>query len=70
MQPIEVRVSRDGTRWQAEMPGVADGQTWARTLPGLEQAVRDAIALEKNLSDEEASRLPLRYDYRLGTAVF
>ena len=52
------------------MPGVARGQTWARTLPGLEQAVRDAIALEKDLSDEEASRLPLRYDYRLGTAVF
>ena len=70
MQPIEVKVTRDGTRWEAEMPGVAGMHTWARTLPGLDQAVRDAIALEKNLSDEEASRLALRYDYRLGTAVF
>ena len=66
MQPIEVKVTRDGMRWEAEMPGVSGTQTWARTLPGLDQAVRDAIAVANDLSDEEASRLPLRYDYRLG----
>ena len=66
MQPIEVKVTRDGMRWEAEMPGVTGMQTWARTLPGLDQAVRDAIAVANDLSDEEADRLPLRYDYRLG----
>lgn len=68
MQPIEVKVTRDGMRWAAEMPGVSGMQTWARTLPGLDQAVRDAIAVANDLSDEEANRLPLRYDYRLGAA--
>ena len=68
MQPIAVKVTRNGMNWHAELPGGFD--TWARTLPGLDQAVRDTLALASDLSDEEADKLPLRYDYLLGAVGF
>jgi hypothetical protein len=67
--PVDSRtnvvVTRDGNRWLAQVPEYPGTQVSARTFPGLDQAVRDAIVLAENLPDEQAATLALHYAYRL-----
>ena len=62
---LHVLVTRDGPRWLADIPALPSAHAWARTLPGLEQAVRDAIIITQGLPDEAADTLRLHFEFHL-----
>ena len=61
-----VRVSREGSAWLADVPELDGAHTFARSLTGLDRAVREVIVLADDLPDEAMPDLVLEWDYRTG----
>src|SRR5260370_38370105 len=62
----EVIVTREDDHWLADVPGLQGAHTYARSLPSLDQAVREAVVLAAGLPDEAMPDLVLDYDYHTG----
>jgi hypothetical protein len=62
---IDVVVTREGPRWLASLPRFPGMRVSARTFPGLDQAVRDAIIIAENMPDDASRGIPLHYEYQL-----
>jgi DNA-directed RNA polymerase specialized sigma24 family protein len=58
-----VQVTREGTSWLADVVGMAGGHTFARTLRGLDERVREVIALVEDLPPGAEDGLDLAWDY-------
>ena len=61
-----VVVTREDGQWLADVPELAGAHTYARSLPSLDRAVREAVVLAADLPDEAMPDLVLDYDYRTG----
>ena len=61
-----VVVTRDDSHWLADVPELQGAHTYARSLPTLDQAVREVIVLAAGLPDEAMPELVLDYDYHTG----
>jgi DNA-directed RNA polymerase specialized sigma24 family protein len=61
-----VVVTREDGHWLADVPELAGAHTYARSLPALDQAVREVVVLAAGLPDEAMPGLCLDYDYRTG----
>jgi hypothetical protein len=59
-----VTVTREGDAWLADVPAVAGAHTYARSLRGLTQAVREVIVLMADLPDDADVQLDFRFDVR------
>jgi hypothetical protein len=66
MTTYHVTVTRDGQSWLADVPELAGTHTWARNLPALDKAVREAIALTEDLPEGAEPGLTVEYTYRTG----
>ncbi len=66
MTEYVVEVSREGTAWMADVPQLPGVHTWGRNLSGLEDSIREAIALAEDLPDGAESDLGLRFEYHTG----
>jgi predicted RNase H-like HicB family nuclease len=65
-QIYRVVVTREDSYWLADVPELQGSHTYARSLPGLDQAVREVIVLAVDLPDEAMPDLLLDYHYRTG----
>ena len=63
---FRVVVTRVDGRWLADMPELQGAHTYARSLPSLDQAVREVVVLAADLPDEAMPELVLDYDYHTG----
>ncbi len=63
-----VVVTREDGRWLADVPSLEGAHTYARSLPTLDQAVREVVVLAADLPDEAMPSLVLDYDYHTGDA--
>jgi DNA-directed RNA polymerase specialized sigma24 family protein len=61
-----VVVTREDGHWLADVPELAGAHTNARSLPVLDQAVREVIVLAADLPDEAMPGLVLDYSYDTG----
>jgi hypothetical protein len=61
-----VVVTREDGQWLADVPELPGAHTYARSLPSLDRAVREAVVLAADLPDEAMPDLVLDYDYRTG----
>jgi hypothetical protein len=61
-----VVVTREDSHWLADVPELQGAHTYARSLPTLDQAVREVIVLAADLPDEAVPELILDYDYHTG----
>jgi hypothetical protein len=61
-----VGVTREDGHWLADVPGLQGAHTYSRSLPGLDQAVREVIVLAADLPDEAMPTLVIDYDYHTG----
>lgn len=61
-----VVVTREGGMWLADVPALEGAHTYARSLPSLDQAVREVIVLAADLPDEAMPQLVLDYRYETG----
>ena len=59
-------VTREDGHWLAEVPDLAGAHTYARSLPSLDQAVREVVVVAADLPDEAMPELVLDYDYHTG----
>jgi len=66
MQTYYVVVTREDDAWLADVPDLPGTHTWAKNLPGLDRAVREAIALVEDLPDGAEPGLSLIYRYDIG----
>jgi predicted RNase H-like HicB family nuclease len=62
----EVVVTREDGHWLADVPALEGSHTYARSLPALDQAVREVIVLAADLPDEAISELSIEYIYNTG----
>jgi len=62
----QVVVTREDGQWLADIPELPGAHTYARTLPTLDQAVREVIVLADDLPDEVMPELVVDYDYHTG----
>src|SRR5260370_7544923 len=62
----EVIVTREDDHWLADVPGLQGAHTYARSLPALDQAVREVGVLAADLPDGAMPGLVLDYDYHTG----
>jgi hypothetical protein len=62
----QVVVSRDDGHWLADVPELQGAHTYARSLPTLDQAVREVIVLAADLPDGAMPELVIDYDYHTG----
>jgi len=58
-----VLVTREDASWLAQVADVAGAHTHARTLRGLDERVREAVALAEDLPPGAEAELDLRWDY-------
>ena len=65
-QIYKVKVTREGGSWLADVPALDGVHTWARSLPKLNQAIREAIALAEDLPDNAEAGLHLEFEYAIG----
>src|SRR5712691_879725 len=65
-EAYRVVVTRVDGHWLADVPGLAGAHTYARSLPALDQAVREVGGLAAELPDEAMHGLVLAYDYHTG----
>ncbi len=65
-QAYRVSVSREDGQWLADLPELQGAHTYARSLPTLDQAVREVIVLAADLPDEAMPELVIDYDYHTG----
>ena len=63
---FRVVVTREDDQWLAEVPELQGAHTYARSLPSLDQAVREVVVLAAGLPDEAVPELVLDYDYHTG----
>jgi DNA-binding NarL/FixJ family response regulator len=61
-----VVVTREDGQWLADVPELPGAHTYARSLPSLDRAAREAVVLAADLPDEAMPDLVLDYDYRTG----
>ncbi|MFG2046034.1 hypothetical protein ACGFIW_01220 [Micromonospora sp. NPDC048935] len=61
-----VVVTREAGAWLADVPELDGTHTYARNLPGLDQAVREVIALTEDLPNGAEATLRLAYEYHTG----
>jgi hypothetical protein len=61
-----VNVTREQGQWLADVPELQGAHTYARSLPTLDQAVREVIVLAADLPDEAMPELVIDYDYHTG----
>jgi predicted RNase H-like HicB family nuclease len=61
-----VVVTREDSHWLADVPELQGAHTYARSLPTLDQAVREVIVLATDLPDEAMPELVIDYDYHTG----
>ena len=61
-----VGVTQEDGHWLADVPELAGAHTYARSLPALDQAVREVIVLAADLPDEAMPELVLDYSYDTG----
>jgi predicted RNase H-like HicB family nuclease len=62
----QVTVSREDGQWLADVPELQGAHTYARSLPTLDQSVREVIVLAAGLPDEAMPELVIDYDYHTG----
>ena len=60
---FRVVVTREDGQWLADMPDLPGAHTYARSLPSLDQTVREVVVLAADLPDEVMPELVLDYDY-------
>lgn len=58
-----MRVTREGASWLAQVDDVTGAHTHARTLGGLDERVREAVALAEDLPPGAEAGLDLDWDY-------
>lgn len=63
-----VVVTREDGQWLADVPSLEGAHTYARSLPTLDQAVREVVVLAADLPDEAMPGLVLDHDYHTGDA--
>lgn len=63
-----VVVAREDGRWLADVPALAGAHTYARSLPALDQAIREVVVLAADLPDEAMPGLVLDYEVVEGCA--
>ncbi|HLL68825.1 MAG TPA: hypothetical protein VK453_24390 [Micromonosporaceae bacterium] len=63
-----VIVTREGDQWLADAPDVEGTHTFAKSLPKLDDYIREAIALGEDLPDGAEAGLDLAYEYHIGDA--
>jgi DNA-binding NarL/FixJ family response regulator len=63
-----VVVTREEGHWLADVPSLEGAHTFARSLPTLDQAVREVVVLAADLPDEAMPGLVLDYEYHTGDA--
>jgi DNA-binding NarL/FixJ family response regulator len=63
---FRVVVTREDDQWLADVPELHGAHTYARSLPSLDQAVREVVVLAADLPDEAMPELVLDYDYHTG----
>jgi len=63
---FRVVVTREDGRWLADVPELQGAHTYARSLPSLDQAVREVVVLAADLPDQAMPELVLDYDYHTG----
>ena len=61
-----VVATRENGHWLADVPELAGAHTYARSLPALDQAVREVIVLAADLPDAAMPGLVLDYRYDTG----
>lgn len=61
-----VVVTRADGHWLADVPSLEGAHTYARSLPTLDQAVREVVVLAADLPDEAMPGLVLDYEYHTG----
>jgi predicted RNase H-like HicB family nuclease len=61
-----VVVMREDESWLADVPQLAGVHTFARTLPGLDREIREAIALAEDLPEGAEPGLSLSYEVHTG----
>jgi hypothetical protein len=61
-----VVATREDTHWLADVPELQGAHTYARSLPALDQSVREVIVLAADLPDEAMPDLVIDYDYHTG----
>jgi DNA-binding CsgD family transcriptional regulator len=63
-----VVVTREDGHWLADVPSLEGAHTYGRSLPTLDQAVREVVVLAADLPDEAMPSLVLDYEYHTGDA--
>jgi DNA-binding CsgD family transcriptional regulator len=63
-----VIITRDDGHWLADVPALQGAHTYARSLPALDQAVREVVVLAADLPDEAMPGLVLEFEYHTGDA--
>lgn len=63
-----VIITREDGHWLADVPSLQGAHTYARSLPTLDQAVREVVVLAANLPDEAMPDLVLEFEYHTGDA--
>jgi DNA-directed RNA polymerase specialized sigma24 family protein len=61
-----VIVTREDGHWLADVPELEGAHTYARSLPALDQSVREVVVLAAGLPDAAMPGLSLDYDYHTG----
>ena len=61
-----VVVTREDGHWLADVPSLEGAHAFARSLPALDQAVREVVVLAADLPDEAMPVLVLDYEYHTG----
>jgi hypothetical protein len=63
---FRVVVTREDGQGLANVPELQGAHTYARSLPSLDQAVREVVVVAADLPDEAMPELVLDYDYHTG----
>jgi hypothetical protein len=63
-----VVVTREDGHWLADLPDLAGAHSYARSLPALDQAVREVVVLAADLPDKVMPGLVLDHEYHNGDA--
>lgn len=63
-----VIITRDDDHWLADVPSLQGAHTYARSLPKLDQAVREVVVLAADLPDDAMPDLVLEFEYHTGDA--
>lgn len=66
--PYRAVITREDGHWLAEVPSLQGAHTYARSLPALDQAVREVVVMAADLPDEAMPGLVLEYEYHTGDA--